>query len=54
VTRFMLLSLVVVGMIVKVRKKLTGDTDPGWYAHPAGTVAIEATADEVARDGLKV
>jgi FtsP/CotA-like multicopper oxidase with cupredoxin domain len=40
--------------IVKVRKKLTGDTDPGWYEHPAGTVAIEATAEEVARDGLKV
>ena len=40
--------------IVKVRKKLTGDTDPGWYEHPAGTVAIEATADELARDGLKV
>ncbi|MDQ3297584.1 MAG: copper oxidase [Myxococcota bacterium] len=40
--------------IVKVRKKLSGDNDPGWFEHPAGTVAIEATADELARDGLKV
>jgi FtsP/CotA-like multicopper oxidase with cupredoxin domain len=39
--------------IVKVRKKLTGDTDPGWFEHPAGTVAAEATADELLRDGIK-
>ena len=39
--------------IVKVRKQLTGDKDPGWYEHPAGTVASKATADELARDGIK-
>jgi hypothetical protein len=39
--------------IVKVREQLSGDTDPGWYEHPAGTVASEATADELARDGIK-
>jgi FtsP/CotA-like multicopper oxidase with cupredoxin domain len=39
--------------ILKVRKQLTGDQDPGWYEHPAGTVASKATADELARDGIK-
>ncbi|MDQ3370184.1 MAG: copper oxidase [Myxococcota bacterium] len=39
--------------ILKVRKQLTGDRDPGWYEHPAGTVASEATAAELARDGIK-
>ena len=40
--------------IIKVRDRLTNDTDPGWYEHPAGTVAGEATADELKRDGIKV
>jgi FtsP/CotA-like multicopper oxidase with cupredoxin domain len=39
--------------ILKVRKQLTGDTDPGWYDHPAGTVAGEASAADLARDGIK-
>ena len=39
--------------ILKVRKQLAGDTDPGWYNHPAGTVAGEATAEDLARDGIK-
>ncbi len=39
---------------VKVRKRLVGDQDPGWFEHPAGTVAGKATADELARDGIKV
>jgi hypothetical protein len=39
--------------ILKVRKKLAGDLDPGWFEHPAGTVATKATADELARDGIK-
>jgi hypothetical protein len=38
---------------VKIRKQLAGDTDPGWYEHPAGTVAAKATAAELARDGIK-
>ena len=40
--------------ILKVRKKLTGDTDPGWYDNPPGTLASKATADELARDGIKI
>jgi manganese oxidase len=38
--------------ILKVRKKLTGDNDPGWYEHPKGEVASDAT-DEFARSGIK-
>ncbi|HVV85233.1 MAG TPA: copper oxidase [Kofleriaceae bacterium] len=40
--------------IVKVRDRLDGDVDPGWYRHPPGTVASEASADELARDGIDV
>ncbi len=40
--------------VVKVREKLVGDTDPGWFEHPAGTVASEASASELARDNIKV
>jgi FtsP/CotA-like multicopper oxidase with cupredoxin domain len=40
--------------IVKVRKQLKEGSDPGWYEHPAGSVAAEATAAELARDGIKV
>jgi FtsP/CotA-like multicopper oxidase with cupredoxin domain len=39
--------------IAKIRKKLEGDTDPGWYEHPPGTVAREASPEELARDGIK-
>jgi manganese oxidase len=39
--------------ILKVRKQLKGDMDPGWYEHPAGSVAGEASADELSRDGIK-
>jgi hypothetical protein len=38
---------------VKVREKLTGTGDPGWYKHPAGTVASEASAADLVRDGIK-
>ncbi|MEJ7601067.1 MAG: copper oxidase [Kofleriaceae bacterium] len=38
--------------ILKVRKQL-GTEDPGWYEHPAGSVAALATAAELARDGIK-
>jgi hypothetical protein len=37
--------------LLKVRDKLTAD--PGWYTAPAGTVAAQATAAELARDGIK-
>jgi hypothetical protein len=40
--------------IVKVRKKLSGAGDPGWYDHPDGTVAEAASADELRRDGIAV
>jgi hypothetical protein len=39
--------------MLKVREQLRGNTDPGWYTHPAGTVASEATAADLARDGIK-
>ena len=39
--------------VLKVRDKLTGDNDPGWFDHPAGTVAAEASADDLARDNIK-
>ena len=40
--------------IVKVRDKLAGDQDPGWYAAPKGTVASEASSADLARDGIEV
>ena len=40
--------------LLKVRDKLTGDGDPGWYRPPVGTQATEATAAELARDGIKL
>ncbi len=38
--------------IVKVREQLTGYDDPGDYQFPPGTVAAEATKDELRRDGI--
>jgi hypothetical protein len=40
--------------IVKVREGITSYEDPGWYQHPAGTVASPATAAELRADGIKV
>jgi FtsP/CotA-like multicopper oxidase with cupredoxin domain len=40
--------------MVKVRDKLDGTKDPGWYKAPAGTVADEASADDLARDGIQL
>jgi hypothetical protein len=38
--------------ILKVREEVADyDADPGWYAHPAGTVAGPATAAELAMLG---
>jgi FtsP/CotA-like multicopper oxidase with cupredoxin domain len=39
--------------ILKVRDKLAPGADPGWYEHPAGTVADEASPDDLARDNIK-
>ena len=38
--------------LLKVRDRLDGDGDPGWYKAP--TTAREATPDELARDGIDV
>jgi FtsP/CotA-like multicopper oxidase with cupredoxin domain len=38
--------------ILKVRPDLTSYDDPGWYKHPAGTLASLATAEELKRDGI--
>jgi manganese oxidase len=40
--------------IFKVRESLDGDGDPGWFAHPAGTVAGPASADELRADAIDV
>jgi FtsP/CotA-like multicopper oxidase with cupredoxin domain len=41
--------------ILKVRDSLTSyDQDPGWHEHPKGTVALEATDEELKRDGIDV
>jgi manganese oxidase len=41
--------------IVKVRDRLQSyDQDPGWYKHPPGTIALKASAEELARDGIDV
>jgi FtsP/CotA-like multicopper oxidase with cupredoxin domain len=37
--------------LLKVREHLTGDADPGWYKGKT-EVASEASADELARDGI--
>ena len=41
--------------ILKVREQVTNyDEDPGWYAHPPGTVAGPASAEELAMLGQPV
>ena len=41
--------------IVKVRDRLASyDQDPGWYQHPPGTVALKASSEDLARDGIDV
>ena len=42
--------------LVKIRARgglaATGDADPGWYTAPASEQSVEATADELTRDGI--
>jgi manganese oxidase len=38
--------------ILKVREHVDGTTDPGWFEHPAGTVAGPADSAELAADGI--
>ncbi len=40
--------------ILKVRDRVDGDGDPGWYDHPEGTVAVLATDAQLRRDGIDV
>jgi len=41
--------------ILKVRDHVESyDKDPGWYAHPPGSIASRASAFELARDGVDV
>jgi len=40
--------------ILKVRDRLAGSGDPGWYENPPGTQATNATDAELARDGIEV
>jgi FtsP/CotA-like multicopper oxidase with cupredoxin domain len=38
--------------ILKVRERLSGDGDPGWYEKPPGTRAAPALPEDLARDGI--
>ena len=38
--------------VLKIRKDLKNYDDPGWYEHPAGTVADVATPADLRRDGI--
>jgi FtsP/CotA-like multicopper oxidase with cupredoxin domain len=40
--------------LLKVRENLTSYEDPGWYKHPAGTVARVATDEDLKRDGISL
>ncbi|NVB82375.1 MAG: copper oxidase [Kofleriaceae bacterium] len=40
--------------ILKIRDKLKGDGDPGWYDAPKNTTANEATDADLARDGIEI
>jgi hypothetical protein len=40
--------------ILKVRDALASFADPGWYSHPAGTVADLAAAEDLSKDGIDV
>ena len=40
--------------LLKVREGITSYEDPGWYQHPAGTVATVASGDQLSRDGIDV
>ncbi len=40
--------------VVKVRNKLTAENANGWFDHPKGSVANEASSDDLARDGITI
>ena len=40
--------------VLKVRDGITSYDDPGWYDAPAGTLAAQASAEELAADGIEI
>ena len=40
--------------VLKVRDRMRNFEDPGWYENPPGTLASEAVADDLRRDGIDV
>jgi manganese oxidase len=40
--------------LLKVRERVSGQADPGWYVDAPGTVAQVATPEELRRDGVTV
>jgi hypothetical protein len=38
--------------VLKVRDRLSGDADPGWYRQPQGSAARPARDAELERDGI--
>ena len=40
--------------VLKVRDRITGYEDPGWYEAPAGTMARGATTAEMRSDGIEI
>ena len=40
--------------ILKVRRMINGQEDPGWYANPPGTQSWLAGDSELQRDGIRI
>jgi len=40
--------------VLKIREGITTYDDPGWYAHPEGSVASPASEGDLSRDGIDV
>jgi manganese oxidase len=40
--------------VFAVREGITTYEDPGWYQYPPGTVASEASVEDLKRDGIQV
>jgi hypothetical protein len=40
--------------ILKVRDEIREGQDAGWYDHPPGSVAVAATAEQLAADGIEI
>lgn len=40
--------------VLKVRERLDGYADPGWYENPPGTLSLPAEASDLRADGIDV